>query len=65
MPAMPEPRPLPEDLRGRAFSRRDAAGSGPTQGRLRRRDIRRPFHGVQIVRTLDTLRERCTASRVP
>ena len=64
MPAMPEPRSLPEDLQSRAFSRDDAQQAGLTPGRLRRRDIRRPFHGVQIVGSFGSLRERCTAYRV-
>ena len=58
---MTEPAPLPEHLRQGAFSRADARNAGLTQGRLRRRDIRRPFHGVQIVRTLGGLDERCSA----
>ncbi|MGN6443925.1 endonuclease domain-containing protein [Amnibacterium sp.] len=61
---MAEPRPLPDDLQHRAFSRADAERAGVGQGRLRRRDIRRPFHGVQIVSSFGTLRERCTAYRV-
>lgn len=64
MPAMAEPRSLPDDLEGRAFSRDDAERAGLRPGRLRRRDIRRPFHGVQIVGSFGTLRERCTAYRV-
>jgi hypothetical protein len=65
MPGMPEqPRPLPDDLRGRPFSREDAERAGLRAGRLRRRDIRRPFHGVQIVGSFGTLRERCSAYRV-
>ncbi|MGT2426203.1 hypothetical protein [Amnibacterium kyonggiense] len=61
---MAEPRPLPDDLDSRAFSRDDAERAGLRPGRLRRRDIRRPFHGVQIVGSFGTLRERCTAYRV-
>ena len=61
MRAMAEPRSLPDDLQNRAFSRDDAERAGVRSGRLRRRDIRRPFHGVQIVGTFGTLRERCSA----
>lgn len=64
MPAMAEPRSLPDDLASRAFDREDAERAGLRPGRLRRRDIRRPFHGVQIVGSFGTLRERCTAYRV-
>ena len=56
-----DPAPLPDDLRGTAFSRTDARRAGVPQGRLRRRDIRRPFHGVQIVGTVGGLHERCRA----
>lgn len=45
MSAMRTPPPLPDDLRGRAFARRQGVERlGP--GRLRRRDLLRPFHGV-------------------
>lgn len=64
MPSMAEPRSLPDDLQNRAFDRVDAERAGLRPGRLRRRDIRRPFHGVQIVGSFGTLRERCTAYRV-
>jgi very-short-patch-repair endonuclease len=64
MRAMPDPRSLPDDLHGRPFSRDDAERAGIRSGRLRRRDIRRPFHGVQIVGSFGSLRERCTAYRV-
>lgn len=56
-----EPAPLPDDLRRAAFTRADAQRAGLSQGRLRRRDIRRPFHGVQIVGTTGDLHERCRA----
>lgn len=55
---------MPEHLRGAAFTRSDAAGAGLTAGRMRRRDIRRPFHGVQIVRSIDTREDRCRAYRL-
>lgn len=58
---MRDPAPLPDRLTGRAFTRRDAATIGVPHDRLRRRDIRRPFHGVQLVGSLGSLRERCTA----
>ena len=64
MLAMPEPAPLPDALQHRAFSRRDAETAGLRPGRLRRRDIRRPFHGVQIVGSFGSLEERCHAYRV-
>ena len=60
MLAMPEPTPLPDDLQRRAFSRGDADGAGLRPGRLRRRDIRRPFHGVQIVGSFGTCRSGAT-----
>jgi hypothetical protein len=64
MLAMPDPHALPDDLQGRPFTRGDAQHAGLSAGRLRRRDIRRPFHGVQIVRTSGSLLDRCTAYRV-
>lgn len=64
MPRMAEPPPLPERLRNAAFDRAAARSAGLSQGRLRRRDIRRPFHGVQFVGTVGGLRDRCRAYRV-
>lgn len=64
MLGMPEPFPLPDDLRRGAFDRGEAERAGLRPGRLRRRDIRRPFHGVQIVGSFGSLRERCLAYRV-
>ena len=61
---MAEPRSLPDDLQRRAFSREDAERMGVGPGRLRRRDILRPFHGVQIVSAFGSRRERCAAYRV-
>jgi hypothetical protein len=61
---MREPQPLPEDLAGRPFDRNALERAGLSQGRLRRRDITRPFHGVQTVRPTGTRSERCRAYRV-
>jgi hypothetical protein len=61
---MREPTPLPDDLTGRPFDRRALERAGLSQGRARRRDITRPFHGVQIVRPIGTRLERCRAYRV-
>lgn len=56
--------PIPEELRGRAFTREQAARSGLTQGRLRRKDVVRPFHGVQSTAIPATTLERCRAYAV-
>lgn len=61
MLAMPDPYSLPEDLQRRPFDRSDAEAAGLRPGRLRRRDIRRPFHGVQFVGSFGSLHERCHA----
>lgn len=64
MLAMRDPKPLPDDLRGRAFTRGEALRAGLSGDRLRRRDIRRPFHGVQLLGSIGSLRERCLAYAV-
>lgn len=61
---MREPAPLPDDLSNRPFDRATAERAGLRAGRLRRRDVRRPFHGVQTVQHLGTIRDRCTAYAV-
>jgi len=59
-----DPAPLPDDLTRGAFDRAAAERAGLRAGRLRRRDVRRPFHGVQTVQHLGTLRDRCAAYAV-
>lgn len=44
---MPHPRPLPAAIESRAFLVRDALEIGVGSGRLRRRDLVRPAHGVR------------------
>jgi hypothetical protein len=44
---MPKPRPLPETLDSAGFLVREAVGYGVDPGRLRRRDLVRPVHGVR------------------
>lgn len=56
--------PLPEELRGRAFTREQATRAGITQGRLRRKDVSRPFHGVQSTDVPTSTLERCRAYAV-
>ena len=56
--------PLPDELRGRSFTREQAAQAGITQGRLRRKDITRPFHGVQSTDVPASALERCRAYAV-
>ena len=51
--------PIPDDLRGRPFTREQASRSGLSQGRLRRKDIARPFHGVQTTEIPETVVARC------
>jgi hypothetical protein len=51
--------PLPDELRGRGFTRDEAARAGSSQGRLRRKDIVRPFHGVQATAEAETTIGRC------
>src|SRR3954454_24066297 len=63
MSAMRTSPPLPEDLHGRPFDhRRGAERLGA--GRLRRRDILRPFHGVLIDEPADDLLSLCRAYRM-
>lgn len=47
---MPRRQPLPDELRNRAFSVGEALQHGLTSGRLRGRDLERPFHGVRMPR---------------
>jgi hypothetical protein len=61
---MRRPQPLPDDLGHRPFDRAAADRAHISQGRLRRRDVRRPFHGVQAVVEPRTVEERCTAYAV-
>lgn len=50
---------LPDDLRDTAFTRAQAAGAGVRQGRLRRKDVVRPYHGVQATAMPGNTLERC------
>lgn len=61
IPAMRDPGSLPPELSGGPFDRAALERAGLSQGRARRRDIRRPYHGVQIVRPVGSLVERCRA----
>lgn len=56
--------PIPEGLRGRSFTRDEAARAGLTQGRLRRKDVVRPFHGVQSTEVATTTLARCRSYAV-
>jgi hypothetical protein len=51
--------PIPDELRGRSFTRDQASRAGLTQGRLRRKDIARPFHGVQTTEIPQSMLARC------
>jgi hypothetical protein len=61
---MAERIPIPEELRGRAFTRDQAAQAGISQGRLRRKDVSRPFHGVQSTDIPTSTLDRCLAYAV-
>lgn len=45
---MPRHAPLPDELRGRAFSVGEGLEQGLTIGRMRSRDLDAPFHGVRM-----------------
>ena len=47
---MVQPRPLPSPFDAQPFRVRDALSSGLDPGRLRRRDLQRPVHGVRVGR---------------
>ena len=55
----PERIPLPDELRGRGFTREEAARAGLRAGRLRRKDVHRPYHGVQSDSIPKTTVARC------
>jgi hypothetical protein len=61
---MATPDPLPHGLNGRAFTRDDATRAGLRQGRLRRKDVLRPFHGVQATASPTSTIDRCRAYAV-
>jgi hypothetical protein len=61
---MATPAPFPEDLDGSAFTRADASRAGLRQGRLRRKDVVRPFHGVQATVSPTSTIDRCRAYAV-
>lgn len=52
---------LPPAFRGRAFSTSEARRAGIPQSRLRRADLRRPFHGTRISSPELDFLERCHA----
>lgn len=53
---------LPEALAGRAFTTTEARGLGVGEGRLRGRDLQRPFHGVRVAADEDlSFEARCRA----
>lgn len=58
---MADRRPIPEELQGRGFTREEAARAGLRQGRLRRKDVHRVFHGVQSDTLPSTTLEQCRA----
>lgn len=53
------PRPLPEEFEGRAFDRAALERARRSQGRVRRKDVVNPYHGVHAARSPETLLERC------
>lgn len=61
---MTRPAPLPEDLHGRPFDRTGAVGAGARPGRLRRKDLLRPFHGVRVAEVPRSTLDRCRAYAV-
>lgn len=58
------PSPLPTHLADRAFSTQQARAAGLTQGRLRGRDLERPFHGVRR-RAVETTPDTTALRRSP
>ena len=58
------PQPLPDDLSGRPFDRGDLERSRRSQGRVRRKDIVHPYHGVHTARPPASLLEHCHAYAV-
>ncbi|GAA2029477.1 hypothetical protein GCM10009819_11410 [Agromyces tropicus] len=62
---MPSPRPLPMPLSIRPFTVAEARAAGVGEGRLRGRDLARPFHGVRVTAAQPLeLEARCRA-RLP
>lgn len=62
MPSAPQP--LPDDLADRAFDRAALEAARRSQGRLRRKDLVNPYHGVHAARAPATLLEHCRAYSV-
>ncbi|KQZ84471.1 hypothetical protein ASD56_10970 [Microbacterium sp. Root166] len=64
---MRSPRPLPPSHSGRPFSVADALSAGIPSSRLRRSDLRSPFHGVRVPVGAAGLRAECEsyATRMP
>ncbi|MFD1721062.1 DUF559 domain-containing protein [Amnibacterium endophyticum] len=58
--------PLPDDLRGTAFSAAAARRAGVSRNRLRGKDLLRPWHGVRAAERADDALGRCSqyASRL-
>ncbi|WP_350347974.1 DUF559 domain-containing protein [Agromyces sp. G08B096] len=62
---MRPPTPLPAELSTRAFAVGEALRAGAKEGRLRGRDLARPFHGVRMpAQEPPTFLERCQAKLV-
>lgn len=57
---MPRTQPLPDGL-GAVFSTAAAKAAGVAPGRLRGRDLTRPFRGANVIGRATTVRERATA----
>jgi very-short-patch-repair endonuclease len=51
---MPRPTPLPQPFSDEPFTVASAAAAGISAGRLRARDLHRPFHGVRVAAGVDT-----------
>lgn len=53
--------PLPQNLRAEPFTTAAGLGSGLNPGRLRGRDLHKPYRGVRSAAPVDSLLERCHA----
>lgn len=58
------PQPLPEELSGRPFDRADLERNRRSQGRVRRKDLVNPYHGVHADQSPRTLLDHCHAYAV-
>lgn len=59
-----EPMPLPDELSRRPFDRAALERARMSQGRIRRRDLVNPYHGVHATRAPSSLLEHCFAYAV-